>query len=415
MEPVDSATTRETDVRRLDDEVFFSPAAGDFAVVAASPGEFVGVRVGGLARRVALAWALQSPRLATSKLLSPDALLLWERQVGTRLSRYAPFARFGTPYAVFADRRLYWVATGYVSAEAFPLTRPVIWHDHAVRYLRAGFIGVVDARSGATSVYQTPEADPLSSAWARLAPEIVRPFAELAAAVVAHVRYPDELFQAQVALVRASGEGPGTAPPAAPAGGRLGPAEIAARRDGPVWWVGPWARDTSARLRILAGFGSEDSTAVTGVAQGTLVGGVPRLDVVQFSPALDLMSPAEVAQRLADVRSPSVGVLGPRRTVVLANGVLTTQSAYATGAGAPRLADVILQWGSIVARGPNLPAAIGNAVAQKAGEAVTSTDWAEARRSFERLDQARQRGDWGEFGRAYDELRRLLEGQRRAP
>src|SRR5439155_571337 len=115
-------------------------------------------------------------------------------------------------------------------------------------------------------------------------------------------------------------------------------------------------------------------------------------------------------------RGAGYGAAGrPRRTVVLADGVLTAQSGYATGGGARRLAGVILQWGSIVARGPNLPAAIGNAVAQKAGEAVTSTDWAEARRSFERLDQARQRGDWGEFGRAYDELRRLLEGQRRAP
>ncbi len=38
------------------------------------------------------------------------------------------------------------------------------------------------------------------------------------------------------------------------------------------------------------------------------------------------------------------------------------------------------------------------------------SDWAAARSWFGRLDAARQSGDWIAFGRAYEELRRLLIG-----
>src|SRR5262249_21866426 len=59
VEPVDSASTRFTEIGQTDPGTFFSPAAGEFAIVAAAPGQFVGVPAGGVARRIALAWALQ--------------------------------------------------------------------------------------------------------------------------------------------------------------------------------------------------------------------------------------------------------------------------------------------------------------------------------------------------------------------
>jgi hypothetical protein len=397
LEPADSAVSHLIDVRQNDGNIFFSPAAGDFAIVSASAGEYVGVPAGGIARRIALAWALQSPRLLTSDLLTtPDVLILWERQIGPRLARYAPFARFGTPYPVFNGGRVYWMASGYLSAEAFPLSRAIRWDGEVSRYLRAGLVGVVDARSGATEVYLMPAPDPLSSAWARRLPEIVRPFSELPAGLAQHLRYPEGLFDVQVALIHAP---PAAAPSADP------------RRNRPLWWSGPWAADSVSRLRIIARFEPDTANTVSGLITGTLVAGTPALDVVHFTQAADLAGPAEVVKRLADSRGvPAVGVIGTRHTVLLGDGLLSVQSAYATGNGPPRLADVIIQWGPILARGRTLATAVDGALAVPDNGGI-GADWASAKRWFDRLEQARQRGDWTAFGRAYDALRRLLSGQ----
>ena len=101
VDPADSASTRFTEIGQSDPSTFFSPAAGEFAIVSAGAGQYVGVAAGGFPRRLALAWALQSPRLLTSDLLSPDVLILWERQIAPRLERYAPFADFTSAYPVF--------------------------------------------------------------------------------------------------------------------------------------------------------------------------------------------------------------------------------------------------------------------------------------------------------------------------
>jgi uncharacterized membrane protein (UPF0182 family) len=408
LEPADSATSRMRDVRQGEPEIFFSPAAGEFAIVAAAPGQFFGVPAGGVLQRIALAWALQSPRLVTSELLGSDVRILWERQVAARLARYAPFAEFGTPYAVFSHGRLYWMASGYVSAETFPLSRSVRWRGRTVRYLRAGLVGLVDARSGATSVYLSPSPDPISAAWARHASEIVRPFAQLAADLAPHYRYPEELFEVQVALIRGPGFTAASITNPAPRSTRS--ITDQARRDRPVWWTGPWARDTATRLRILARFDNDESSTLTGVVQGTVKSGAPSIEVSRFAPGVELVGPAEVAKRLAEVRTPAVGVSGPHRVILLPDGVLVMQSTYATSDGPPRLADVVLQWGSLVARGGTLAGALDNALAYPE-EGGLGADWSSARQWFDRMEAARQRGDWAAFGRAYDALRRMLSGR----
>src|SRR4030067_811581 len=66
-------------------------------------------------------------------------------------------------------------AGGYASSQAFPLSVLTDWRGDGVRYLRTSLLGVVDAHSGETQVYLVDDPDPLSAAWAGLAPDIVRP------------------------------------------------------------------------------------------------------------------------------------------------------------------------------------------------------------------------------------------------
>ena len=52
--------------------------------------------------------------------------------------------------------------------------------------------------------------------------------------------------------------------------------------------------------------------------------------------------------------------------------------------------------------------ALGSARETPAAEAVTSASLGEARAAFLALDSAAHRGDWVQFGRAYEALRRAL-------
>ena len=169
------------------------------------------------------------------------------------------------------------------------------------------------------------------------------------------------------------------------------------------------------RLRLVAPLEEHEDGTIGAVLHGTVAERRPRLEVTRVSPAVELVSAAEMSQRLADTRAPAVGVSGPRRTVVLPHGALTAQTAYATGDRGHRLVDVMIQWGDLVSHGPSLRSAVLAAADGRVLPGGGTGSLLEARRWFDRLDQARERGDWVAFGRAYDELRRLLGARLRAP
>jgi hypothetical protein len=168
-------------------------------------------------------------------------------------------------------------------------------------------------------------------------------------------------------------------------------------------------------VRLVAPLEEHEDGTLSALVHGAMIERRPRLEVTRFSPPVELVSPAEFSQRLADSRAPPVGVSGPRRSVALPDLVLTTQTAYLTGDAGHRLADVMVQWGDMVAHGRSLRDAIESASRARAGTSAGDQALLEARRWFERLDLARARGDWVAFGRAYDELRRILGTRLRAP
>src|SRR5881296_4105307 len=149
-------------VATRDSTTWFGPRFTDFAV--AAPDTWPALRHSGIAlagwwRRTALAWALQSPALARRE--TDGLVLLWRRDVPQRLARLAPFASFADAVPVMADSALWWVAYGYLEADAFPLARPVDDGGglrDSLRYLRVGLLGTVNAASGDTRLYLAPGA-----------------------------------------------------------------------------------------------------------------------------------------------------------------------------------------------------------------------------------------------------------------
>lgn len=383
----DSLVDAPADLALRNREIWFAPATSGYAVAAPGRGP-VGVPAGGFWRRLALVWALQAPRLLTAGSVDAATLVLDARAVGERLARFAPFARFGAAYPVVDRGRLVWVSAGYVASETYPLSQPVVWRGRRVRYLRAGFAGVVDAETGMTAVYLLPDADPLSRAWAGLVPDLVRPAAELPAQVRARLRYPEELFTTQLALVELRRPGG------------------LARTPEPFWWVGPAPDDPVARLRLRAVVEVQLEPRVAAVVDGIVVDGRPRLTLLDYPEPFTLPGPSELLRTFG--REPAEGavVAGTLRLVPFVDGAVAIQTFYADSG---TVADVAVGWRGAVGRGRTLPAAMAQIRPVSAVEPGAPADALESARAwFRRLDSARAAGDWRAFGEAWDGLREAL-------
>ena len=403
----DSAVSPAVELTLVRRQVRFRPAAVDFAVVSADDGPVVGVPAGGLLRRMALAWTLQSSRIVTSDLVTGRSLIVWHRDVLQRLNRYAPFAAFSDARAVVVGDTLYWLASGLVSAEAFPLAPTVRWRGELVRYLRSSLIGVVEAATGRTAVYLTRDADPLTAAWAGIAPEIVRPAGELPRALQHHLAYPAELFAVQVALLRGQSEGMGGRRARAPVGAAFPVGQE------PYLWVGTTPADSVTRLRLMSALTAPDEGVLAGIVDGTMRDGAPRLVYLAIEPALGAPGPSQAARQLGRLRADTEGIQGRVRMAPFDDGVLALQTSYVSPSegAAPQLVDVAVGWGRAAGSGPDLRTALTRLRTAPAPFGMAATEKEEARRWFERMDAARRSGDWVAFGRAYEELRRILTSE----
>jgi len=388
----DSSTPQVTDLALAADRIAFSPAAEPFAVrePTDAPSAGTGVPIRGPGRRLAFAWALQTTRLLSRDAVPAGSVLLWPRGIADRLERFAPFARFGAPYPVIVNARVLWLASGYVSGPAFPLSVAADFGGRRVRYVGAGLLGVVDASDGHTSVYLLPESDPLSRAWAALAPDVVQVADRLPPAVAPHVRYPEELLALQLPL--ALGGGAGGLPRLPARGGS---------EDPPATWLPAAVLGGAVEGVTLHAVAHGASGSLEATVDGVMERGAARLVVTRLREPVP-MRPASV---------PEDAVAGRTRALVFADGVVRITPAFIQGGAdgeSPRFRELTLETGDAAARGATLPEALTRLRALIGTSPGTGAQWAEARRWFVRMDHARRSGDWVEFGRAWRELERLL-------
>lgn len=380
----DSAVATPTDLALASAETWFAPNMSGPAYPAAGE-DALGIAVEGLGRRVALAWSLQTVRMLSGSRVPAGTVVAVERAVGQRLARFAPFARFGAAWPAVVDGRLVWTAWGYVSARGAALGTPVVWRGRPVRMLQAGFIGTVDAASGVTRVYLAPEHGPVSEAWRALFPDLVLPAEAMPAELRRQLRYPLELFRAQLSLLRS----------------RPGRARLAE----PYWWVGASAGDTGVRLRLRAVDEVQLEPRVASVVEGVLRDGKPRLRVLHYPEPYALPGPSELERVFADAAPEGAAVGGRVRLLVFEDGAVGLQSFYADSG---TLAGVVAGWQGAAGSGATPVAALRRVRRRTDADAAAASPFEAARAWFRRLDRARQRGDWAAFGEAWQGLRDAL-------
>jgi hypothetical protein len=368
----------------------------------------VGVRAGGWLRRGVLAWSLQSGSLLATS--GPSARLRWHLAPHERLERLAPFASWDPPRPVLAGDRLLWIAHGYLVSAGFPGSARVRSGSTEFGAMEAGLVGVIDAATGATSIYEATGAGPLTRSWTVIAQGVVRPASDMPSEWGALLPYPARLYEAQSQVLEQ---------PPWEVGGLAGRG-AAADTDLPapsIAWQAGWGYGLVAGYQ----FGSDHRVHSLLVGRNTATGRF--LELLRLSDPAALPGPA--ATRASWSRFPSYEQItdsvarrgeriepGPWRLMPGGGAPLAYQVWYAVGAaGHISIPYVALAQGTRLGAGRTFADAWDNlrgAGAPLPPGSGPVAPFEEARRWMQRADSALQAGDWEAFGRAFGALRRTL-------
>ena len=84
-----------------------------------------GIPVGGFFRRLVFAYRYRDINLLISGLINKNSKILINRDIGTRVSKAAPFLKYDAdPYAAIVGGRLYYIWDAYTTTDLFPNAAP---------------------------------------------------------------------------------------------------------------------------------------------------------------------------------------------------------------------------------------------------------------------------------------------------
>ena len=190
-----------------------------------------GVAIGSLLRRLTYMGAFSEYKILLNEDIGAASRIMYRRDILGRVQKVAPFLKYDQdPYLVVADGRLQWVIDAYKTTMRYPYSQPledayrtyvreVAGRGPASRvlprgipwgnYLRNSVKIVVDAYDGSARFYRLDTdpsldiEDPLLECYARIFPDLFKPFSEMSTDLRKHIRYPLSMFWMQTGQLRA--------------------------------------------------------------------------------------------------------------------------------------------------------------------------------------------------------------------
>lgn len=178
-----------------------------------------GPNVGSFFNRIVYSIKFQSSDLLLSDAVNPQSQILYDRNPRARVEKVAPYLTVdGNVYPALVDGRVKWVVDGYTTSKSFPYSTPQQL-DSATRdtltqsgrvealpaepinYIRNAVKATVDAYDGSVTLYAWDDQDPVLKAWQSVFPSTVKPYSDMSAELMSHVRYPEDLFKVQRELL----------------------------------------------------------------------------------------------------------------------------------------------------------------------------------------------------------------------
>ncbi len=174
-----------------------------------------GVSVGSPLNRLLYAIKFRELNILLSGAINGDSKILYDRQPLARVAKVAPFLTLdGESYPVVANGQIYWVVDGYTTTNLYPYSQRVSLAQATstsdapggsvagqqigqLNYMRNSVKAVVNAYTGAVTLYAWDPQDPILQTWMRAFPGIIKPKQDIPSYLTPHLRYPPDLFEVQ--------------------------------------------------------------------------------------------------------------------------------------------------------------------------------------------------------------------------
>jgi uncharacterized protein len=186
-----------------------------------------GVSIGSTFNRLLYALKFKDQNIMLSNAVNSQSRILYDRSPRDRVQKVAPYLTMdGDPYPAVVDRgdgkgrRVVWILDGYTTSSRYPysrlldlnqvtsdsLTSPtdtavnsnvLALQSQEVNYMRNSVKAVVDAYDGSVTLYAWDNTDPVLQAWQKAFPSTLKPLSDISGDLMAHMRYPEDLFKVQ--------------------------------------------------------------------------------------------------------------------------------------------------------------------------------------------------------------------------
>jgi uncharacterized membrane protein (UPF0182 family) len=183
-----------------------------------------GVSLGNIFTRLAFAVKYKQVNFVLNNAASAKgASIIFIRDPRTMVKKAAPYLAVDSDPFPFVDEstgHIMWMVDGYTTLNNYPYSqrqslssltsdslsttdRTAQQPNDSINYIRNSVKATVDAYTGKVTLYQWDNTDPVLKAWMKIFPGTVQPNSSMPTDVRAHVRYPEDLFEVQRAMLAA--------------------------------------------------------------------------------------------------------------------------------------------------------------------------------------------------------------------
>ncbi len=172
-----------------------------------------GVPMGDLFTRALYSLHFMDLNILLSDRVNSASRILYDRTPKQRVSQVAPWLTLDSNvYPAVVNHRLVWIVDGYTTTSHYPNSEQQSLRettndaqstlvgsqvDETVNYLRNSVKAVVDASDGTVDLYAWEPTDPILQSYMKAFPGTVKGKEAITADLMAHLRYPEDLFKVQ--------------------------------------------------------------------------------------------------------------------------------------------------------------------------------------------------------------------------
>jgi len=178
-----------------------------------------GVPVGSFGTRLLFAVRFRELNILLSSAIDDKSRILYIRDPLARVEKVAPFLTLdGDPYPVIVHGQIVWVVDGYTTTDDYPYSERInlnqstsntyspgglaVGQGGEINYIKNSVKATVNAYTGAVHLYQWGKhPSPILRSWMKSFPGLISPRSDISQELMAHLRYPEVLFDAQRQII----------------------------------------------------------------------------------------------------------------------------------------------------------------------------------------------------------------------